>query len=217
MIGSYAKIGRNFSDLNLGRNQALGVWVYGDGQGEVLNFQLKSPDHISGGIGEHYVIVDFIGWRYFELIEPEGERYARYLWPYGWAYSIYRESVNYNNIESLNIWFNNIPAGKTVKCLIKPIKALALVNGKIVNPAITVGDETIVFPVEIESGFYLEFNSMSDCKLYGQRGELIKEVTPQGIVPNLVNGINRIEFICDSPSNINSRANVTVISKGDFI
>ncbi|MGB9596640.1 MAG: hypothetical protein ACPL7B_10210, partial [Candidatus Poribacteria bacterium] len=216
-IGSYAKIGKNFSNLNIGGHQALGVWVYGDGQGEVLNFQLKSPEHISGGIGEHYVIVDFIGWRYFELIEPEGERYAQYSWPYGWAYSIYRESVNYNNIESLNLWFNNIPVGKTAKCLIKPIKALPLINCKIINPAITVGDETIIFPVEMESGFYLEFNSILDCKLYGQRGELIKEVKPQGRVPNLVDGINKIKFVCDNSSDVSSRANVTIISKGSFI
>lgn len=209
-IGSYAKIGRNFSNLNIGGHQAIGVWVYGDGQGEVLNFQLKSPEHISGGIGDHYVIIDFVGWRYFELIEPEGERYAQYSWPYGGIYSIYRESVNYNNIESLNLWFNNIPAGKTVKCQIKPIKALPLVTCKIINPAITIGDDTIVFPVEIESGSYLEFNSISDCKLYGQKGELIKEIIPQGNVPNLDKGINKVKFICDNPSNISVRANVTI-------
>ncbi|MEK7399642.1 MAG: hypothetical protein AAB116_22090 [Candidatus Poribacteria bacterium] len=216
-IGSWAKMGKNLSGLNLSGHQALGVWVNGDGQGEVLNFQLKSPEHISGGIGEHYVIIDFTGWRYFELIEPEGERYAQYSWHYGGAYAIYRESISYNNIESLNLWFNNVPVGKTAKCQIKPIKALPLVNGKIINPAITIGDKTIVFPVEIESGFYLEFNSMSDCKLYGQKGELLKEIIPQGEIPILDKSNSKIKFACNTPNNISARANVTIISKGNFI
>lgn len=216
-IGSWAKMGKNFTDLNLSAHQALGVWVNGDGQGEVLNFQLKSPEHISGGIGEHYIIVDFTGWRYFELIEPEGERYAQYSWSYGGAYAIYRESVSHNNIESLNLWFNNVPAGKTVKCQIKPIKALPLVNGKIINPAITIASKTIVFPVEIESGCYLEFNSISDCRIYGQKGELIKEITPQGEIPIIDKGDNKIEFACSTPNNVNARANVTIFSKGNFI
>jgi len=216
-VGSWAKIGKRFTDLNLGKHQAIGVWVYGDGKGEVLNFQLKSPEHISGGIGEHYVIVDFTGWRYFELIEPEGERYAQYSWTYGGIYSIYRESVNYGNIESLNLWYNNIPAGETVACQIRPIKALPLVDGKIINPAITIENKTIIFPVEIDNGCYLEFSSMSDCKLYGPKGELIREITPQGDVLILEEGDNQVKFACDVSGNISARANVTVISKGDTL
>ena len=34
--------------LNLSDHQALGVWVHGDGQGEVLNLQLRSPEHLVG-------------------------------------------------------------------------------------------------------------------------------------------------------------------------
>ncbi|MFC1718988.1 hypothetical protein ACFL6S_35380, partial [Candidatus Poribacteria bacterium] len=211
---AWTKAGRQFSPvLDLSGHQALGVWIYGDGRGEVLNFQLNSPQHVSHGIGEHYVVVDFCGWRYFELIEPEGERYAEYSWPYGSAYSIYRESVNYSQIESLNLWYNNIPHGKSVTCCLKPIKALPLVNAKLINPAITIGDGTIIFPTEIETGSYLEFYSMSDCKLYGPQGELISEVTPQSEAPILEEGDNQVKFACDVSPNVSGRANVTIISK----
>lgn len=210
---AWAKVGTQFSPtLELSGNQALGVWVHGDGQGEVLNVQLRSPQHISHGIGDHYVIVDFTGWRYFELIEPEGERHSQYSWPYGGSYSIYRESVNYSHVESLSLWYNNIPEGKTVTCNLKPIKALPLVNIKLINPSITVGGKTIVFPTEIESGCYLEFDST--CKLYGPKGELISEVTPQGEVPVLEEGDNQIEFNCDVSPDVSARARVTIISKG---
>ena len=215
-VSAWSRVTRQFSPpLNLKEYQALGVWVYGDGQGDVLNFQLRSPQHISHGIGDHYVIVDFTGWRYFELIEPEGERYAEYSWPYGSAYSIYRESVNYAHVESLSLWYNNLPPDEEVKCFLRAIKALPLVSVKLINPAITIGKETIVFPTEIESGSYLEFHSMSDCNLYGPKGELISEVVPQGQIPILEEGDNQIKFACDASPKVNARAGVTVISKGE--
>ena len=210
---AWTGITRQFSpESDLKEYQALGVWVYGDGQGEVLNVQLKSPQHLSHGIGEHYITIDFTGWRYFELIEPEGERYAEYSWPYGSAYSIYRESINYGSVESLSLWYNNLPPNKEVKCALRPIKALPLATIKIVNPSVTIGDKTLVFPTEIESGSYLEFYSMDDCKLYGPKGELISKVEPQGQLPTLEAGDNKITFDCDVSPNVSPRARVTMIS-----
>ena len=224
---TWAKMGKVFSPpLNLSQQQGMGVWVYGDGQEEILNFQVRSPEHLAGGIGEHYVIVDFTGWRYFELIEPEGERYANYSWPYGNIYSIYRESVNYSQVETLSLWYNNLPPNKTVTCYLSPIRALPLVKVKLRQPAVTVGDKTITFPVEIESGCYLEFHSVSDCKLYGPQGELISEVEPQGDTPIIKAGENQVKFTClpvrcaqtgDIPNDISARAYVTVISQSESL
>ncbi|MEI6501621.1 MAG: hypothetical protein WCP21_11435, partial [Armatimonadota bacterium] len=114
--GSWAKFGATFAPpLSLAGKEALGVWVYGDGQGEVLNLQVVSPRHLTGE-ADHYVIVDFLGWRYFELLEPEGERHANYGWPYGNIYSIYREFVTYASVEEINVGVNNLPPGKPVTC-----------------------------------------------------------------------------------------------------
>jgi len=38
---------------------------------------------VSRAPAEHFVVVDFTGWRHFELIEPVAERHANYAWPYG--------------------------------------------------------------------------------------------------------------------------------------
>jgi hypothetical protein len=214
-VGAWSRVEMQFEPpKNLGGRQALGVWVYGDGQGEVLNLQLKSPDHLSHGIGENYIPIDFTGWRYFELIEPEGERYADYRWPYGGIYSIYRESVNFNAIERLGLWYNNLPPGKEATCYLSPIRAVPLVESKLINPAVTVGSKTIAFRTEIPSGSYLEFNSTADCKLYGPQGQLVGEVTCQGEVPLLAAGQNEVNFRADTPSGLSARANVTLISSG---
>ncbi|MCL5104046.1 MAG: hypothetical protein M1133_08025 [Armatimonadetes bacterium] len=212
---SWAKVGKRFTPtLDIGKSQALGVWVYGDGQGELLNLQLTGPPHISWGIGEHYITVDFTGWRYFELIEPEGERWANYSWPYGEDYPIYRESVNFGAIESLSLWYNNIPQGKTVTCYLSPIKALPLASEKLHNPSVTIGGRTITFPIDLESGCYIEFNSVTDCKLYGRQHELIREIKPEGDAPVLTNGLNNVRFDAAVDSEVSVRAYVSVVSEG---
>jgi hypothetical protein len=31
--------------------------------------------------GDHYVKIDFTGWKYFELVETESEKFSDYIWP----------------------------------------------------------------------------------------------------------------------------------------
>lgn len=217
-LGSWVCCGRTYAPVvNIAQQQGLGVWVHGDGQGELLNIQLKSPSHLAHGIGDHYVRVDFTGWRYVELIEHEGGNMDDWGWPYGGAYAIYREDVEYANIESLSLWYNNLPAGSPVTCYLSPIKALPLVNITLKNPSITVAGNTITFPVEIPTGSYLEFRGMTDCKLYGPNGEFVADVTPQGTAPVLAAGANPLAFGCEAPVAPNPRARVTVITLGDTI
>ena len=213
--GAWAKLSREFLPaLNIAGHEAFGVWVYGDGQGEVINLQIKSPKHLAWGIGDHYVRVDFTGWRYFELIEPEGERTHDYFWPYeGDIYGIYREKVNYGQVGTLSLWYNNLPLSQQVKCYLSPIKALPLVKGKLINPKVTIAGKTITFPVELEPGSYLEFRSASDCKVFGPKGELLSEVKPLGEAPTIDPGDNEVRFECDSPAGVSIRAWVTVITR----
>jgi len=212
---AWARIGKAFAPpLDLSERQALGVWVHGDGRGAVLNFQLRCPEHLVAGIGDHYVIVDFAGWRYFELIEPEGERYDDYSWPYGSPYSIYRESVDYGHVASLSVWCNNLPPGETVACHLSPVRALPLVKVRLRSPAVTVAGRTIVFPVEMDSGSYLEFRSRSACKLYDSEGRAIDEVAFEGELPWLERGLNQVRFECDAPDGVNARARVTIVTEG---
>jgi len=94
------------------------------------------------------------------------------------------------------------------------LDVLPLVKAVLVNPVMTVDPVTITFPVKIESGCYLEFNAMNDCKLYGPQGQLLQEVTLRGEVPVLQSGNNRFEFRIDTAVGTSPRAYVTVISQG---
>jgi len=226
---AWAMTGKKFNPtLNL-TNRGLGVWIYGDNQGQILNFQLKAPLSYSVcAVSEHYVPIDFNGWKYFELIETEDDRALDYRWPYAcpevpiatkgeayliYAFSLYFWSIDYGHIESLNLWYNNLPVGKKIKCYIAPIKALPLKNVKIKNPTIAIGDMSITFPVELETGSYIEFRSLTDCTVYDAQGEVIKQLKPLGEVPILQAGKNDLAFASDTAESLRPRARITVISK----
>jgi hypothetical protein len=220
--GAWARVGRVFEPtLDMKGHEAIGVWVYGDGGGEVLNFQWRSPPElVHRGFGEHYVVVDFTGWRYFELVELDGGMHGQYNWPYGGGYDIYRENVDEGNLKTFDIWCNNLPAGKQSTCHISPIKCLPLAKAKVGNPAVTINGKKMTFPVQMESGSYLEFNSPTDCKLYSPDGKLISEVAPQGDGIELRGGraaANELRFSCDGPTGVRPRVRVTVFCEGKAV
>ncbi|MEN6453567.1 MAG: hypothetical protein ABFD10_04845, partial [Prolixibacteraceae bacterium] len=219
--GSWVCIKKKFEPLlNLEKNQALGVWINGDGNGELLNLRLESPEHISyGARGDHFIKINFTGWKYFELVEIESSEFSNYIWPnsgqaHNHVYNSYRNTVKFNSIDKLQIWYNNLPAGKHVSCLIGPVKALPMVPAAIENPSVSIGGEKVVFPVRMESGMYLELNSPDDCKLYGLKGELLGKVALEGKIPYLIPGENEVSFSCDGPKDVNARVQVTLISEG---
>jgi hypothetical protein len=215
--GTWASAGQAFTPpLNIKDKPALGVWVKGDGKGELLNLQLlSSAGKAAGGVGDHYIPIDFTDWRYFELVEFESSAVEEHTWPYGGAYAVYREGVDFAAVESFSLWYNNLPPGEDVKCLVSPVKALSLVEATWKNPAVTVNGATLVFPVEMKSGSYLEFRGMDDCKLYGPEGELLAEVTPQGDVPVLEAGDNALRWQVEGQGEAAPRARVVVMTQGD--
>ncbi len=75
--------------MNIAGKPALGLWVHGDDSGALLNLQVLSARHTAaGGVGDHYITLDFSGWRYFTLVEFESERVMDLGWPYGDHYSV---------------------------------------------------------------------------------------------------------------------------------
>ena len=217
--GYWIKMEKKYSPwLDLSKNQGLGVWINGDGNGELLNLRIESPKHLSHGArGDHFIKIDFKGWKYFELVEIESSEFSNYIWPDSgfYVYDSFRHTVQFNNVDKLQLWYNNLPAGKEVNCVIGDVKALPLVAAKITNPSVTVNGEKLTFLTEMESGMYLEFYSLTDCKLYGPKGEFLEDVKVEGIIPSVKIGENLISFSCNGPNDVNPRTQVTLINEGD--
>jgi hypothetical protein len=215
--GAWAKIGQIFTTpLNMSKCDALGVWIYGDGKGELLNFQLNNSREDYTAWDDHYVDVNFTGWRYYELLlrERDAQRHQDYVWPYGGPCEVGRSPILRNRVGGLNIYYNNLPPSEDVKCFIGPVKALPAVKVRISNPAVAIGAGRIVFPVTLESGQFIEYEGPEDCRLHDERGAILQRIKPQGDVPTFAPGENSVRFTCDGPAGYNTRANVTLITQG---
>ena len=223
--------------IDLSKHQAISIYVYGDGQGEVLNVQLRSPIAISTAIADHYIPITFTGWRRFVLIEPEAELYQAFQWPepempwdspvkarevadagqhwnYG-RYEVFRETIDYGKVDTLSLMLNNIARGSRATCYIGKIEAIPLLDAKIMTPSIAVNKTRVVFPVDVEPGQYLEFEGGGEAIVYDRTGGEIARVKPRGQIPRMITGENQLSFVCAVDLEVMPRARVMVSVAGE--
>ena len=199
--------------LDLSGHEGIGFWVRGDGSGALLNVQIRCPEHLISGIGEHYVTLDFSGWRYVSLVESEGERYSDYEWPYGHAYSIYREGTVFDQISSIGVWLNDVPAGGEVDIRLSTIRGVPLLDTPLVNPVLSVGGSSVMIERDIATGEYVELWDTGHWLVFGREGEDLGEAATQGIGPRIATGANDVVLSASE----RARARVTVGTVGDEI
>lgn len=220
--GAWSQIGTAYEHpyQSMMPGDAMGLWVQGDASGALLNIQIRSPREYHGCISDHYIDLDFVGWRYVELLlrERDAERLTDYAWPYsgaGGSHAVYRNAVDRTHLSEVNVLLNEIPAGGRVDILLSPIHSLSSRKVELANPQLKIGATTVTFPVTLQSGQYIELEDMDDCVLYDERGELICRFRPQAeTLPSLTEGSNSLRFDCEAPKDASARAEVTVVSLG---
>lgn len=216
--GTWVNIRKTFDPpLNISSCGALGIWIHGDGKGELLNFQLSNPDRFWPTWDEHYVDVDFEGWKYVELHlrERDAERYVDYTWPYGGTSAVFRSPLIRSNTSSLSIYCNNLPVGDPVRCRIGPVVAVPVRKVKITDPSFEINGSKIVLPIVLESGQYLELELPDHGTIFDERGARMGEIMPKGDIPVMNPGENRLSFSCVVPEGFQVRVKVTVILMDD--
>ena len=213
--GAWAMAGKSFEpSLDLTQHPALGVWVFGDSQGQLLNLQIHDAAGPNARVEEHYITVDFSGWRYFELVEPESARWNDYAWPYYEWFAVYGEAVDLAHTTNFNLYYNNLPPSTTTKCWLSPVKALGLRQARLTEMSLAIGNSSIDFPVELKSGSYIECDAKGHGKVFDANGREIGEFRVDACIPILAAGNNTVSFSCRSSSGVNPRVQVTVITSG---
>lgn len=93
-------------------NVALSAWIKGDGSGALLNVQLENPREHGAAWQEHYVTLDFTGWRNFSftLRDNDAARWGDYVWPYKDWVGVYHRTVFRGRIGAVNLYLNEVPA-----------------------------------------------------------------------------------------------------------
>ena len=165
--------------LDISGHKGIGLWVHGDGRGERVQVQLWDA---SGKWQNHFVNVDYTGWRYWEFARPA------------------KDEIDYARVEYLRFYYWDIPKGK-VQCRFDDLKALTRLTAAepLSNPSIAVGDQSITFPVKLGLAEVLVYDGPGGCALFGPDHPNGKQVVPVGAAPMLKAGENRIVLSCDKP------------------
>lgn len=83
------------------------------------------------------------------------------------------------------------------------------------DPAFTVNGHKIVFPCQLETEQYIEFDGQGEARLFDREGVRIGTVRPIGDTPILKDGTNEITFSSVAGAESSTRAEVIVIRFGE--
>ena len=161
--GGWATFGKTFAQpLALKDYGVIGLWVKGDGKGELLKVQLWDT---AGKPQDQYTKIDFTGWRFLELERPVPD------------------IIDTQHVRSLNFYYNSMPGNATCSILIDGVKVLPR-KAMMTNPAVRINGTRVVFPVPFGVGDRLVYDGGPTCTVYpvGQEGRLVKV---QGGLPKL--------------------------------
>ncbi len=202
-------------DLDLSSHRGIGFWIYGDGKGEILNVQFRCLDGLLELLCDHYVVIDFKGWRYVEMLEPEGDRvfdFFKYTRDY---YSLATHSFDYSKVNSVALRLMRMPPNDRVNLYITSIKALKERTLPLEGPSITINDRTLKFDVKLEPDQYLIYSKEDgSCRAYSANGFHIKDVEFDGDVPEIREGLNDVIFDCVKSRNSSRKAKVKITLVG---
>jgi len=196
--------------LDLRSHRRLGLWIRSEGKGGILNVQLAGKDARM----DHYIDLDFVGWRYFVLDPPEDSRVWGYQWPYSWTDLMYTSWFIYSATKEVNLFYNALPPNSTTACLIGRIEALHEEPLLLRNPSLEVAARKVIFPVSLKPDEYLEWDWSGRCRHFEPNGGLLGEVQPQGTW-QLSAGENSVRFSCKGGDGFSSRAEVTLSVRGE--
>lgn len=217
--------GKRFAEpINL-YGKGLGCWIHGDKSGAVLNIQLKSTEAAAGGHAEHYVNLDFEGWRYVELVEPESARLGELGWPYSSRHADWKGEVpfievlhdyilwvDYGHIEQLNFWINGLSDGQTMECIVGSVEALSIRETRLENPVLHINGARFTIPVSLTSGAYVELEPLGTGHVYGASGEPLEEFHRED-VPVLRCGVNELALTTGPKTEARSRVSTIVLGE----
>ena len=202
----------------------FGLWVKGDNSGALLNIQVCSPKPFGRFQSDHYIRLDFSGWKYFIrlLRERDTDKMADHKWPYntdaGYSRNC-RGPLSTKGIGEINIFVNDIPAKGSLDIEIKDIECLAQERCAIEGLRLQVNDAEIKCPCQVTAGDYLEYTDAGELEVYSQEGRLYRRFSAKecckGLLPSLKSGANRLSLSGNvNESGLTARAELTLFTDG---
>jgi hypothetical protein len=169
----WSAVGKRFEpSLDISWMQGIGLWVHGDGKGAAFKVQLRDD---KGGWNDHYIRMDYTGWRYHELVKPQSGE------------------LDKSHLQYLIFYFNGLPGQETSTVHIDTVKALRELTPPVRDISVAVGDAQLTLPVTIGEGQSVLLRGMDDCTLY-RWGQEPTPIRPTGTAPTLAKGANELRI-----------------------
>ena len=195
----------NVKDLR--QHRALGTWVEADGSGAYLHFIVE--DSSRWIVRDYYLRLDFKGRRYMQMTEPAGGEVYDFAFPYSNTWAI--RGLDFQVIARVYVFLSNLLPGTAARARFGRLEALRETPVGLQNPGLNVNGESITFPVQLETDWYLEYSGTGKARVFDANGFTKAEATPVGQVLNLKKGSNTVMLV-GRPA---SSAKVTVMTRGE--
>lgn len=206
--------------FSLEGNRGLGIWVKGDGSGAILAVQLRPGSEFSHACSDHFIDLDFTGWRYVELLfrERDSARLRDYSWPDDkWSHGKFKSRLDIGHIRDINLLVNAIPAKGAVDIVVGPLVSLPVQKYEMKDIALVVNGKPMLMPVAMTSGDYIELEGPDGAALFTEAGTLVQRFTPRypDGEPLLKAGGNELAFHAKGAKGPSTRAMVTTVALGE--
>ena len=214
--GAWARASAVFRPYRaIGDGRALRFRVRGDGSGALLNVQLETPREYGQALCEHYVTLDFSGWRDVEIPmrERSADRYLDYVWPYTKYAAVFQRWLNRKNLLAVNFYLNEIPAGGRTVVEVTDVEVVPERELRTVRHEIAVNGVAVPVPFEMESGMFAELDG-DEWTLHAPDGEPLRRVRAVA-APRLRKGGNEISYSGETSDGAWPRAQVEVFAIGN--
>jgi hypothetical protein len=178
--GGWCAVARRLDGpIDLGRAEAVGLWVDGDGEGETLLVQLVDA---AGRASNWLVPVSFKGWRLCVFRKSE------------------TPAVDWSKADSLIFHLQGLSSGMSVKVRLDDLRVLPALHRAtpLSQPAVQVNGRTVRFPVVLKSGQALTSEGPGRVKFWPggmQPGQPV-DVSTEALM--LHPGENRITFSAEA-------------------
>ena len=191
------------------------LWVKGDGSGATLNVQMRTGRSRS----EHYVKLDFTGWRKIELFlrERDSDKTEAFDWPYESPRRLNNPNLfmcpqDGGNVVAVSYYLNGIPKGKSVTVEIGPWDAYPQRRGVVTDATVVLNGTKLSVPFALAGG---EFAELSDGAWthFAETGEPLERVAAT-VAATVVKGVNTASYHGRSHGGGMGRAEVTIFHEG---
>lgn len=175
----YSGIQIDFEEpISVGEHAAVGFWVRGDRKGEWIKFQLRDAD---GNLAVYPVLVDFEGWAYLEIEQPDPFR-----------------DLDYSRITGMIVYYQQVPADTTCTIALDGIRALASVSSTgLPGAEMTLRGESVGLPGSRARWQTIVLSPDGSSHLLGEGGVHLADAPRTDVGNRLLPGENDIELTYD--------------------